>query len=284
MLLPPFQLHTPKTLKSALELYSSLSHVRLQAGGTFLFNNLKLLKKKGMKTPENILSLSRIHELHGIHSEGEKITIQAMTTIAEILESPLLGDHRLKTLRTVCRNISTQPVKNMATLGGNLTCRYTWTEMPVAMIALQAQMHFVGADGNEEVIPAENFFADTAKTDKILTHVTIKKAKDAAVTYFRVKKSPYLDIPLLSICIKTNWKRNQFTETIVAVNNGTAFAQRDRLLEGFLNQQPCSEKIIEQAADHMDRTIYEIRSSDYKKHMFRVGIKTALKELIADQK
>ena len=284
MLLPPFQLHTPKTLKSALELYNSLSHVRLQAGGTFLFNNLKLLKKKGTKTPENILSLSRIHELRGIHSEGEKITIKAMTTIAEILESPLLGDRHLKALRTVCRNISTQPVKNMATLGGNLTCRYTWTEMPVAMIALQAQMHFMGADGHEEVFLAEEFFANAAKTDKILTHVTIKKDKDAAVTYFRVKKSPYLDIPLLSICLKTNWNRNQFTETIVAVNNGTAFAQRDRLLEGFLNQKPCSKEIIEQASAHMDKAIYETRSSDYKKHMFRVGIKTALKGLIANRK
>ncbi len=284
MLLPPFQLYTPKTLKSALELYSSLSHVRLQAGGTFLFNNLKLLKKKGTKTPENILSLSCIHELRGIHSEGEKITIKAMTTIAEILESPLLGDPRLKALQTVCRDISTQPVRNMATLGGNLTCRYTWTEMPVAMIALQAQMHFVGTDGHEEVFLAEEFFSNAAKTNKILTHVTIKKDKNAAATYFRVKKSPYLDIPLLSICLKTNWNRNQFTETIVAVNNGTAFAQRDRLLEDFLNQKPCSEEIIEQAAAHMDKAIYETRSSDYKKHMFRVGIKTALKELTSNRK
>ena len=100
-----------------------------------MFNSLKLLKKKGSKTPQNIISLRHIDELKGIFEENNSLIIRSMTTIDEIFESPVLTDN-FNIFRMVAKNISTQPIRNMATLGGNLTCRYTWTEMPAVMIAL----------------------------------------------------------------------------------------------------------------------------------------------------
>ena len=128
MLLNPVTLHTPKTIAEAASLYASCNEVRIIAGGTFLLNSLKLLKRKGVKTPKNIISLRKIDELKGISTDTEKLTIRTMTTINELFDSSLLTDN-FKVLHTVCRNISTNPIRNMATVGGNLTCRYTWTEM-----------------------------------------------------------------------------------------------------------------------------------------------------------
>lgn len=279
MLLKPFKLHTPTTLDSALNLYKGMESVRIQAGGTFLINNLKLLKKKGSKTPENILSLAHIHDLKGIGDSGSKVIIKSMTTIDDLLSSIILTES-LSVLKTVARNVATQQIRNMATVGGNLTCRYTWTEMPAAMIALGADMYFVGGDGCEEVLPAEEFFKNAAKTDKIFTHVTIAKEPGAYAAYFRVKKSPYVDIPILSVCVKTRFHGRNFEDTVVAVNNGVAFAQRDRALEGFLNGRPATDQTAEEALARLDSSIYDVRSTDYKRHMFRVGIKTVLRELI----
>jgi CO/xanthine dehydrogenase FAD-binding subunit len=279
MLLKPFKLHFPRTLDSALNLYKGMEGVRIQAGGTFLINNLKLLKKKGVKTPENILSLAHIRDLKGIGGADNKIIIKSMTTLDELLCSIVRTDN-LSVLKTVARNIATQQIRNMATVGGNLTCRYTWTEMPAAMIALEADMHFAGADGREEILPAEEFFKNEAKTDKIFTHVTIKKERGALTAYFRVKKSLYVDIPILSLCIKTRFADRNFENTVVAVNNGVAFAQRDYALEGFLNGRPATDRTVEEALARLDASIYDARSTDYKRHMFRVGIKTTLRELI----
>ena len=280
MLLRPLTFHAPRTILEAAQLQATLEEARILAGGTFLLNSLKLMKRKGSKTPSHVISLRKIDELKGIEIKGDKMLIKAMTIINDLYDSPLLT-HNTDILRKVCKNISTNPIRNMATVGGNLTCRYTWTEMGSVMVALEADMHFIGQDGKEEVVSAENFFKNAAKTDKIFSHVSIPINKDAKVAYTRVKKSANVDIPLLAVCIKTTFKDKRFTNTRVSVNNGTSFAQRDHKLEDFLNTQTVHDKIEFEALDHLDTEIYDKRSDDYKKHMFRISIKNALLEIIA---
>lgn len=283
MLLNHFAYYVPQTLEETLKLYGSLQNVRLQAGGTFLLSSLKLQKRKGTKTPENVISLSNVNELKGIEASAECLTIKSMTTISDLFDSPHLKGN-LAILKTVCRNISTQPIRNMASVGGNLTCRYTWTEMPAVMIGLNATMHFAGKDGTGENLPAEEFFKNAAKTDKIFTHVTIDKNPKAVYSYQRVRKSQGVDIPLLSLIVKTEINGDTFSKTIVSVNNCVNFAQRDKKLEDFLNGQPVSVATSQQALDHIDETIYDTRSSDYKKHMFRVCLQGALEEIAINKK
>ncbi|OGX26065.1 MAG: hypothetical protein A2787_00350 [Omnitrophica WOR_2 bacterium RIFCSPHIGHO2_01_FULL_48_9] len=282
MLLNPLTFHTPTTISQAAELYSTLGGARILAGGTFLLNSLKLLKRKGLKTPKNVISLKRIPELVGMTADSQGLTIGSMTTIDEIFESPLLKDN-FQVLRIVCRNISTQPIRNVATLGGNLTCRYTWTEMPAVMIGLEAQLHFIDNKGQASSLSAEEFYKAAAKTDKILTHVRIPRDTKAAIAYRRARKSSNVDIPLLSLLIKTYFEGNRFTKTHVSVNNCVAFAQRDQVLEQFLNAAVCSKTIAQEALDHLDKNIYDNRSDEYKQHIFRISIKGAIEELITKQ-
>ena len=86
MLLNPLTFHTPKTLREVIELQSKLENVRLQAGGTFLLNSLKLLKRRGTKTPDHVISLYKVHDLRGIEADQDRMVIKAMTTIDELFE------------------------------------------------------------------------------------------------------------------------------------------------------------------------------------------------------
>lgn len=283
MLLKPLTFHAPKSLPDAAKLFSELPDVKILAGGTFLLNSLKLLKRKGSKTPQHVLSLAKIPELKGVNMQGDQLIIKAMTIINDLGASPLLIDN-FAVLKIVCKNISTNQIRNMASVGGNLTCRYTWTEMGAIMIALDANMHFMGADGKEQIISAEDFFKNAAKTDKIFTHVSIKHDKSASIAYRRVKKTMQVDIPLLTVTVKTNFQKGRFTNTRVTVNNSVAFAQRDKTLEDFLNSASCHAGLAEEALTHIDSQIYDTRSDDYKKHMFRVSIKNAIQELMDNHK
>jgi CO/xanthine dehydrogenase FAD-binding subunit len=276
MLLNPCNVHTPKTLEELKGLYASLENVRLQAGGTFLLNALKLLKRNGAKTPEHIISLNKVEGLKGIEQTTNGLLIRAMTTIDELFNADL--KEHFTVLRTVCKNISTQPIRNMATVGGNLTCRYTWTEMPAVMIGLRATMHFIDKNGASS-LPAEEFYKNNAKTDKILTHVELAHDAKAAVGYQRVKKSQFVDIPLLSLIVNTRWTNGAFSETVVAVNNCVDFAQRDKKLEAFLNGKKSDAKTMKQALENLTDEIYDRRAGDYKKHMFRVSLRKALEEI-----
>ena len=279
MLLNPLTFHSPKTVPEAAKLLADLKDVKILAGGTFLLNSLKLLKTKGTKTAAHVLSLAAIEGLKGIFVDPKGLTIRSMTTITEIFESPHLKDN-FQVLRTVCRNISTTPIRNMATFGGNLTCRYTWTEMPAVMIALDARMHFIGPEGMSHETGAEDFFKNAARTDKIFTHAYIPRDTGASIAYRRVKKMSDVDVPLLSLCVKTNLKGKQWSDTRASINSTTVFAQRDIQLEEFLNSSRSHPKLGEEALKHLTASIYDTRSSEYKQHMFRVCIKTAVEEII----
>ena len=278
MLLNPLTLHLPKTSLEAARLYKELEDSKVLAGGTFLLNSMKLLKTKGTKTARNILSLAKVDELKGVTQQGDILTIKAMTRINDLLDAPLPDGH-LRILHTVCKNISTNPIRNMATVGGNLTCRYTWTEMGAVMIALEAKMHFLGPDGKEDIIEAEDFFKNAARSEKLFTHVTIKIQKEARTAYRRVKKTIHVDIPLLAICVKTEIKDKKWYNTKIGINNGVAFAQRDIALEEFLNKSSSSSELGKEALEHLTTAIYDTRSSDYKKHVARVSLKSAIDEI-----
>ena len=283
MLLNPLQLHTPTSLSEAIKLYASLPNVKIQSGGTFLLNSLKLLKRNGAKTPENVISLSKVKDLRNIQVTADYMDIYAMTTITDLFEFEPLKDN-FEVFKTVCRNISTTPIRNMATVGGNLTCRYTWTEMPAVMVALDAQLYFLGRDEKEEVMPALDFFKAAAKTDKIFVKARIKRDSKCLLSYQRVKKTLHVDIPLLSLLITANVESNKFKDVRVGVNNCVAFAQRDTTLESFLNGAVVSEQTAVEALNHLDTTIYDARGTDYKKYMFRVAIKNAILEIVQKAK
>lgn len=278
MLLNQLTLHTPKTAVEAAKLYKELEESRVLAGGTFLMNSLKLLKTKGIKTPKNILSLSRVADLKGISLDGHHLTIKAMTTITELFESPLLTDN-LRILHVICRNISTTPIRNMASFGGNLTCRYTWTELPVAMIALDATMFFMAPDGKSSSMSAEDFFKNNARSDYLFTHAVVSKDPASRLAYRRVRKMSEVDQPLLSVGVKASIKNKVWSDTRVVINSTTAFAQRDYALEAFLNGKESSVQLGQEALKYVTAAIYDTRSTEYKQHMFRVCIRQGIEEL-----
>lgn len=284
MLLNPITYHAPETVMEAAKLYAALEEAKILAGGTFILNTLKALKRRGTKTPKHVISLKKISGLKGIHIEGDRLIIKSMTTITDLFNCPFLTDN-FSVLRTVCRNISTTPIRNMATVGGNLTCRYTWTELGAVLIALEANLHLMGSDGQEEVVSAEDFFTGGAKTNnRILTHVCVKRDKMATLSYQRVKKLSDVDVPMLAVCMRTHFEGNRFTKTRVTVNSWTTFARRDFILEKFLDQSTCDNGVAATALNYLDTSIYDTRSDDYKKAMFRVSIKNAVLELIERRK
>ncbi len=280
MLLNPISVHLPTTKEQAAHLFGTLTEARVLAGGTFVMNTLKLLKTKGNKTPQHLISLVNVKELKGISQLSNQLTIGAMTSITDLYESPLLtGNASL--LKIISRNISTTPIRNMASVGGNLTCRYTWTDLPVAMLALKATLHFMKADGTPTQMSAEDFFKNAARCEHLLTHVTVPLDTSVRVAYQRVRKMSEVDQPLLSLAATAKIQNGKIIDPIFAINATTSFAQRDYALEQFLNGQKADRAIINDALTKITTTIYDTRSSEYKQHMFRVCIAKNIETLIA---
>lgn len=87
------------------------------AGGTDLLDRLK----ERLIAPQQVVNIKEIAELRGIET-GDDVTIGALTTIAEVAESAVIR-RDYPVLAQAAAAIATPQLRNMGTLGGNLTQR-----------------------------------------------------------------------------------------------------------------------------------------------------------------
>jgi carbon-monoxide dehydrogenase medium subunit len=173
----------PESLAAALELLAADDGSRALAGGQTLINVMKA--RAG--SPDALIDLSRIDDLKGIELAGDgTLRIGAMTTYTELVESseararPIIGE--------VCAQIADVQVRNRGTIGGNICTNDPTNHLPPLLVALDAQMTIVGADG-ERTVSATEFFLGVYMTavgqGELLTAITIPAGRGdgfAAVT------------------------------------------------------------------------------------------------------
>jgi len=113
--LPPFQFRVPKTLTEAADIVASEGPAaRLVAGGTDLWPNMKRRHQKA----ETVVSLMAIDGMAGI-SNGDGVRMGATTILDDLTRDEKIRLHYPSLARAVA-SISSPPLRNMGTIGGNV--------------------------------------------------------------------------------------------------------------------------------------------------------------------
>lgn len=116
--LPPFQLRRPRTLEEAVSVLAgegaAEGRARPVAGGTDLWPNMKRRHQRA----DTVVALSGIEELRGIEADGG-VRIGAGATLAEVAAHPAVRE-RYPALARAVESISSPPLRNMGTIGGNV--------------------------------------------------------------------------------------------------------------------------------------------------------------------
>ncbi|HEX9103529.1 MAG TPA: FAD binding domain-containing protein [Polyangia bacterium] len=117
MRLPRFQYFAPRTVADAAALLAEHgARAALVAGGTDLWPNMK----RRQQTPTRVIGLRGVAPLHGVDgASGHGFRIGAMTSLTAVVEHAGLAA-AWPALGRAARLISTPPLRNMGTLGGNL--------------------------------------------------------------------------------------------------------------------------------------------------------------------
>src|SRR5687768_2064909 len=133
---------------------------KVMAGGTALM----LLMRQGLVQPAVIVSLRHVPGLDGIEAApggnggGGGVRIGALCTHRRV-ETDSLVRERFPALHETLERVATIRIRNMATLGGNLTHADPAQDPPPTLIALGATLQVVGPDGARS-IPLDEFFTD----------------------------------------------------------------------------------------------------------------------------
>jgi len=188
--LPPFRYLAPRSVEEAVAMKAEHGRAAMYvAGGTDLYPNMK----RRQFEPQVLIGLCGLEELRGV-SNGGGFTIGAGTTLSEVANHPQV-QRQYPSLARAAGLVSSPPLRNLGTLGGNLCvdtrCTYynqshawrkalgfcmkkdgdvCWVALsspgclavsssdcaPVA-ISLGAQVRLIGPQG-ERMIPAEALY------------------------------------------------------------------------------------------------------------------------------
>jgi carbon-monoxide dehydrogenase medium subunit len=173
-----FEFHRPTSLADAAKILGGAGDGKLIAGGQTLLPTLRAR----LAQPSDVIDLGAIAELKGIKAEGDGITIGAMTTHAEVANSPEVKKI-IPALAKLAGGIGDEQVRHRGTIGGSLANNDPAADYPAAVLGLNATIRT-----NKREIPADAFFKglfETALADgEIITAVHFPKPEKAGYAKF----------------------------------------------------------------------------------------------------
>jgi xanthine dehydrogenase small subunit len=187
----------PQTIEECVALMARRPAARLIAGGTDLVVESNL---RGHRF-EHLVSVEGIRELYEWEETDGAIRIGAALPLAEIAArwtSAPAAVHEWLTL------FASPPIRERATLGGNLATASPIGDSAPLLLALDALVHIAGV-GGRRTVPLTEFFSGYRRTalsvGELITTVEIPKPLPATIAFYKIAKRRLDDISTVAAAI-----------------------------------------------------------------------------------
>lgn len=274
-----FAYHAPTTLEEAFSLMGAdPEHSRYLAGGTDLYLALEYMPAHQPEPVAHVIDLKRIPGLDGIGGDSAQgMRIGALTLMASIESHPQLSA-AYPALAAAAGFVGGPPVRNRATLGGNLVNASPAADTATPLAALDATVVIAGSGGMREIPILELWSAPRLTTlapGEIVTAVIlpplVADTGNAGNAFARVTRSA-MDIALVNaaaaLTLDGGGKLASLRVALGAVGPTVVMAPG---LEDDLRGQPLNEEALEAvraAARKAAQPITDVRAgAEYRADM-----------------
>lgn len=269
--LPGYFLTIPEKLTTIKPLVNQHANGVLISGGTDLFVQQweKLLSS-------DVQFLQRDSSTPTIWIEGDSCFIDARTTISEIKSSAILKKY-FPQLENYFQYFGSLPIRNLATVGGNIINASPIGDMTNFLLALNSQLH-LNEKNNERVVALKNFYTGYKQLDKkeneILSSVSFKLPQNNFHFNFeKVSKRTFLDIASVNTSIFLEEENLQIKEVRLSAGGVAPYPLYLFKTKEFLINKKISTQLIKQAAEIIQTEISPISdargSAEYKRLLLR---------------
>lgn len=193
-----YRIHKPSTLAEACRLDADLPDALLIAGGT----DLVVQMSRGQRRPANLIDISRLPGLSGVHVAGAQVEIGALTLQREAETSPLLAGGA-EAVREAARLVGGRQVRNIATVGGNIANASPAADVVPALMALDARLVLAGVDG-ERTMPLCDFLLGPRRTARrpgeIIASIAFPQpTAEAATAFLKAGRRKAMEIAVVNV-------------------------------------------------------------------------------------
>ena len=242
---------------------------KILAGGMSLLPLMKLR----LATPSVLVDAARIPALSYLRDDGDHVAIGALTRHRDLETSDLLGAE-CGVLRAVAAQVGDNQVRHRGTLGGSVAHGDPASDLPAALLALDATF-VVQGPGGERTVSAADFFLGFLETalapDELLTEVRVPKTGSSGFSYQKFNRRAQDWATVGAVAVRNG------TTRVALVNMGST-PVRARGVEDALASGASIADAAAQAADGTEPPSDLNASPEFRAHLARVLVGRALTE------
>lgn len=275
--------HLPTSVDEAVALLKRYDgQARVVAGGTDLILDLQ----HGNEHPvEALVDVTRITGLDVICEDNGTITVGCGVTHNQIVESTLL--HQKATALVEASYVVGGPqVRNVATLGGNVSHALPAADGTTALNALDAEVEVASYTGRRW-IPFTSLFLGPGKsaidsTREVLVGVRFKATADHEASAFsRIMRPQGVALPIMNMAVRVRVIDDRLDGVAIAVAPVAPTPFRCKQTEAFLKGKPATSESIEAAIDVLlgeckPRTSPRRATAEYRREVLPVLLRRTL--------
>lgn len=197
--IPPYFTDIPSRLKN-------IAPAKKQAGSIIVGGGTDLLVQKHDQIAESAIRLvSDDPTLIGIRQVGNRCIIGAATNTTQLLESDLLQAAFPK-LREQLKLVSSTPIRNIATIAGNLVNASPIGDLTAFFLALNSSIQLSDPEGNTRSLLLRDFYLDykvlAKKAAEFITYLSFElPGEHHYFSFEKVSKRRYLDIATVNTAV-----------------------------------------------------------------------------------
>lgn len=264
-----FEYVRASSLDDALAKISADPEAKFLAGG----HSLIPLMKFRLATPSVLIDIGRLAELSYVKEVGDYVAIGALTKHHEIERSALLGQ-LVPLLPHVASHVGDPQVRHRGTIGGSVAHGDGASDLPAALLALDAEMIAVGPSG-ERTIDAKDFFKGFLETDlshdEILKEIRVPKGiKSWSFKKFNRRAQDWAIVGVAAV---------QNGSTRVGLINMASSPLRSAGCERALADGASVEEAAKHVADGLEPPSDLNASSEFRVHLAQVLTRRALEDM-----
>jgi len=241
---------------------------KLLAGGMSLLPLMKLR----LAVPSVLVDVGRLDELSYVRDVGDHLAIGALTRHRDLETSDVLRDG-CGVLRAVAAEVGDNQVRHRGTIGGSIAHGDPASDLPAALLALDATLVARGPAGERE-ISADAFFTGFLETalepDELLTEIRVPKTGANGFSYqkFNRRAQDYAIVGALAL-------RVDGVARVALVNMGTT-PLRATTVESALAGGASVAEASELAAEGTEPSGDPNAGVEYRQQLARVLTRRAL--------
>lgn len=231
---------------------------RIIAGGTDVLPQLQ----RGQFTCRRLIDISGVDELRFIRQQDGWIEVGALSSFADLMDSPYL-QRTAPSILEAAATVGCPQTRNRGTLGGNIANASPAGDTLPPLLSCEGRVHIL-REGERVVVPLKDFFTGPGQTvltpEDVLCSVSFRPLGEGEEALFlKLGNRKGMNIAVASVALRLQFSPNgSVQEAWVAVGSVAPTPIRSQRTEEVLRGAEVSEETLTMAAKALKQDIQPI--------------------------